>query len=138
MGKVGPLHLLSSLLFLSLITGCATSSRELPDDYSSIDTHKRLHLHEFDVMTAKLSCAEVDAELLALENSSKDHIQEIEGNRKKNQMIGYIGSMFFLPLYLATDNDLDKKEKIKNINKAKDELYKFKVFKKCPSLKVKR
>jgi len=121
-----------------MVAGCSTPARKLPNDYGSVDAYKRLHLHEFDVMTAKLSCSEADSELLALEKSSKANIQTIKGNRKKNQIIGYVGSMFFIPLYLATDSDPETKENIEKINKAKDKLYKFKSFKKCPSLTVKK
>jgi len=128
------LYLLIKLLLASLVaTGCATSARELPSDYGSVDAHKRLNLDDFDVTTAKLTCSEANNELRVLEDASNDYVQIIKGNRKHNQVTGYIGSAFFLPVYLATDNDLEAKEKISNINRAKDELYKLKTYKKCSS-----
>jgi 4-hydroxy-3-methylbut-2-enyl diphosphate reductase IspH len=138
MVKVEQLFLSTKRILLSVVTcifivGCATSARELPNDYGSIDSNKRLHLEDFDVSTATLTCAEVDKELEVLEDTSDQYIQIIKGNRKHNQVVGYIGSVFFLPVYLATDNDLEAKEKIRQINKAKDELYKLKAYKKCVS-----
>ncbi len=136
MEKAVQLHLLIKLITVSLfssavISGCATSARELPSDYGSVDARKRLQLNDFDATTATLSCAEANKELRALEAADSRHIQTIKGNRKHNQITGYIGTAFFLPVYLATDNDLKTKEKIRNINKAKDKLYKLKAFKKC-------
>ncbi len=73
-----------------------------------------------------LTCSELDEELAMLESDYALQVQDITGKRQQNQVAGYIGAVFFLPALLATDSSTEAKEKIENINRGKDELYKLK------------
>lgn len=138
MEKVEPLFFLTTKLLLlvtviGFIGGCATNARNLPADYSSIDAKKRLNVDDFDAAVVKLTCSQINDELKILESDYALQEQDIKGKRVQNQAGFYIGAVFFLPALLVTDNSTEAKEKIENINKAKDQLYKLLVFKKCPS-----
>jgi uncharacterized protein YdbL (DUF1318 family) len=100
-------------------------------DYSSIDAKDRLSLDDFDPADLKLTCSQINEELKILESDSALHVQDIEEKSTQNQAAYYIGTVFFLPVLLATDNSAEAKAKIKDINRAKDELYKLLAFKKC-------
>lgn len=115
-----------------LVAGCASSARDLPLDYSSVDAKKRLRLDDFDPAAVNLTCSEIDEELKILESDYASQVGDITDKRHNNQVAGYIGCVFFLPVLLITDNSTEVKKKIENINRAKDELYKLRAFKKCP------
>lgn len=115
-----------------LVAGCASSARDLPLDYSSVDAKKRLSLDDFDPAAVNLTCSEIDEELKILDSDYATQVCDITDKRHKNQVAGYIGSVFFLPVLLETDNSTEVKKKIEKINRAKDELYKLRAFKKCP------
>ena len=120
-----------------LVAGCAISARDLPLDYSSVDAKKRWHLDDFDPETVKLTCEEIDKELKILESDSATQVRHITDKSASNQAAYYIGFTFFLPALFITDNSTELKKKIENINRAKDELYKLRAFKKCPSHSIK-
>lgn len=117
-----------AILFFS---ACAGGARELPQDYSSVNTKKRLSLGDFEPASAQLTCREISKELEELEQALAPHNAQIQSKRNQNQVATYIGATFFLPALLATDNDAETKTKIENINKAKDEMYKLQAYKKC-------
>ena len=121
------------MLIASFAGGCAVNARDLPEDYGSMDAGKRLSVEDFDPATARLTCAEIAAELKLLESEHSLQARDITDKRQQNQVAGYIGGVFFLPVLLATDNSAEAKNKIENINRAKDKLYQAQVFKKCPS-----
>jgi len=125
--------LLLLIMVVGFIAGCATSARNLPLDYSSIDAKKRLNVEDFDTAAIELTCSQIDDELKILESDYALQAQDIEGKRVQNQVAGYLGAIFILPALLATDNSAEAKAKIENINRAKDQLYKLRTFKKCPS-----
>lgn len=125
--------LLLLVMVAGFIAGCATGARNLPPDYSSIDAKKRLSVNDFDAAAVELTCSQIDEELKILESDYALQVQDIKGKRDQNQVAGYIGAVFFLPALLATDNSAEAKVKIENINRAKDQLYKLRAFKKCPS-----
>ena len=117
----------------SLVAGCATESRALPPDYMSIDAKERLKVEDFDEAERRLTCSQVDDELTVLETENVLQVRDIQGKSARNQTAGYLGSVFFLPALLATDNSAEAKVKIDNINRAKDQLHKLRAFKECPS-----
>jgi len=121
------------VIIVGFIAGCATGARDLPQDYNSIDAKKRMSIDDFDAAAIKLTCSQISEELKILNSDYALHVQDIEGKRQQNQVAGYLGAIFILPALLATDNSTEAKEKIENINRAKDMLYKLQVFKKCPS-----
>jgi len=125
--------LLLLVMVVGFIAACATGARNLPPDYSSIDAKKRLDVNDFDAAAVELTCSQIDEELKILESDYALQVQDIKGKRDQNQVAGYIGAVFFLPALLATDNSAEAKVKIGNINRAKDQLYKLRAFKKCPS-----
>lgn len=121
------------MMVVGFIAACATGARNLPLDYSSIDAKKRLSVDDFDVAAVELTCLQIDEELRILESDYALQAQDIKGKRYKNQVAGYLGAVFILPALLAIDNSAEVKVKIENINRAKDQLYKLRAFKKCPS-----
>lgn len=131
--------LLLLTMVASFIAGCATQARDLPPDYSSIDAKKRLNVDDFDSASIELTCLQIDDELKILESDNAFQVQDIKGKRQQNQAavsvasLPYLGTIFALPALLATDNSAETKVKIENINRAKDQLYKLRAFKKCPS-----
>jgi len=125
--------LLLLMMVAGFIAGCATGARNLPPDYSSIDAKKRLNIEDFDTAAIELTCSQIDEELKILESDYAFQVQDIQGKRHQNQVAGYLGAIFILPALLATDNSAEAKVKIENINRAKDQLYKLRAFKKCPS-----
>lgn len=125
--------LLLLMMVVGFIAACATGARNLPLDYSSIDAKKRLSVDDFDAAAIELTCLQIDEELRILESDYALQAQDIKGKRHKNQVAGYLGAVFILPALLATDNSAEAKVKIENINRAKDQLYKLRAFKKCPS-----
>ena len=138
MEKVEPLFFWTKKLLLltmvaGFIAGCATSARNLPPDYSSIDSKERLNIDDFDTAAIELTCSQIAEELIILESDYAFQMQDIKGKRYQNQVAGYLGAIFILPALLATDNSAEAKVKIENINRAKDQLYKLRAFKKCPS-----
>ena len=138
MEKVAPLSFWIKILLLLVVTisinaGCATSARDLPQDYSSVDARKRLSLDDFDPKTVTMTCQETEDELEDLNNVIASQEQDISSKRHGNQVAGYIGAVFFLPALLATDNSVEAKKKIDDINRALDKLYMLQAYKKCPS-----
>ena len=137
MGKEEQLNLSNKLIVgiivhLSL-AACATNAPELPPDYSSVHSQQRVSIDEFDTVTANLTCEQIRSELEELNSEHATKTHEISEKRGSNQTIGYIGSVFFLPIVLASDSNVQAKEKITNIHRAKDKLYKLQSLKKCPS-----
>jgi hypothetical protein len=121
------------LMAASLIGGCATGARDLPQDYSSIDAKNRLRVEDFDTAALKLTCSQIDEELNILDSEYASKVHDIEEKHIQNQVgVGLFG-IFFLPVVLATDSNAEATEKIENINRAKDQLYKIRAFKECPS-----
>ena len=78
------------------------------------------------------SKAKIRQELEELNSERATETHEIAQKRGSNQTIGYIGSIFFLPIVLATDSSVQAKEKIASIHEAKDKLYKLQSIKNCP------
>ncbi len=136
-GKVERLNTLNksllTIVFSLAVYGCATKAPDLPPDYGSVQAKQRLSVDDFDPETASLTCEEIKQELEKLKSEHVIQSQEIDDKRASNQTIGYFGSLFFLPALLATDSSVKAKEKIANLHKAKDKLYKAQVFKQCPS-----
>ncbi len=120
------------IVFLLALYGCATSAPDLPPDYGSVHSKHRLSVDDFDPETANLTCEEIKQELVELNSEHVIQSQEIGDKRDSNQTIGFFGSLFFLPAYLATDSSAQANEKITNLHFAKDKLYKAQVFKQCP------
>lgn len=113
-----------------------------------MDAQRRLSLKDFDaasvsyrynkalsvferLSTVELTCAEIDEELKILEGDYALQAQDITNKRLQNQAAGYIAGALFPPALLAIDNSSEAKDKIESINRAKDELYKLRAFKKC-------
>ena len=145
-------QLLAAAVSAGLVTGCATTARDLPQDYSSVTAQRKLRVEDFaaapgfyrynktlsvyePVKAVELMCAEIDEELKSLESDSVVQNQDVVDKRLQNQVVGYIGAAFFPPILLVIDNSSDAKDRINSINRAKDELYKLRAFKKCSASK---
>ena len=137
MQRVEPLYSWTKEIFVllsivSLTADCATAARDLPQDYGSVDARARVRLNDFDAASLNLTCAEIDEELAILESDYALQARDITDKRVRNQAALYVGTVFFLPVLLLTDNSTEAKEKIRNVNRAKDELYRLLVFDDCP------
>jgi hypothetical protein len=133
MGRGEPL-LLWNKKFILLVTaiffvvGCATSARDLPEDHSSISAERRVNINDFDAASKELTCTEIDEALNNFNEKRTIHNDDIEGNRGMSQAVVFIGGVVFL----LVDPNGDAKTRIKEIDRAKDSLYKLRAFKKCP------
>ena len=112
---------------ICFVVGCATSARDLPEDYSSINAERRVNINDFDAASKELTCTEIDEALNNLNEKRTIQNNDIEGDRGISQAIVFIGGLAFL----LVDPNGDAKTKIKEIDQAKDSLYKLRAFKKC-------
>lgn len=96
-------------LALALVCGaCSTAAPPLPADTTALNRTATVTLKDFREEDAALSCAEIGQERVALRQRMQDANAAIEGNRKHNQTVGYLGSLFLLPAIAAKTNEEEK------------------------------
>lgn len=115
-----------------LLSGCATSAPTLPADTTSIDRQSTVALSDFPAKDQAMSCQDIAAERQMIENGKAAANSEIEGNRTRNQVAGYLGGLYVLPL-LATENNTAEKDKIAVLYQRQDTLIRLAAVKHCPS-----
>lgn len=55
-----------------------------------------------------MSCSDIDAAIETRRAEREKLTAEIHGNRKRNQVAGYLGALFILPLVAAEGNEQEK------------------------------
>ncbi len=113
-----------------LLAGCAASAPSLPPDTTSVNRTQSLTLGSFSKQDAALSCTQIAAERQRVDLALAQANGRIEDNRTQNQVAGYFGGLFVLPL-AATDNNDAEKDEITRIYGRRDTLVKLGSVKGC-------
>jgi hypothetical protein len=99
---------LRTLLTL-LLAGCATAAPPLPPDTTGVNSQHHLSLADFSTQDAAMSCVDIAAERSQITAQLHEANANIQANRTKNQVAGYIGVVAMPLALLATEgNDADK------------------------------
>lgn len=122
---LGPMVMLSVLLM-----GCAASAPPLPLDATSVNRVQSLALSSFTKEDAALSCDQIVAERQQIDVALAQNNEQIEGNRTRNQVAGYFGALFVIPL-VAIDNNGAEKDEITRFYARRDILVKLGTVKGC-------
>ena len=120
----------TAALTLLLLFGCARSAPDLPAsrvNKSDAEIINSLNINESDLSKA---CIELDTELAKVNEAIEDNELVIKGDRKKNQIVGYLGALFIFPAIAAENND-EAKENLETLQARKDQLYYLKSRKTC-------
>lgn len=113
-----------------LVTGCAAPAPSLPTDTTSVNRTQSITLDAFSADDAAFSCEKIEMERQVIDQQMKAANGEIEGNRKPNQVAGYLGGLFIVPL-VATESNQAEKDQITKLYTRKDTLIKLSAAKSC-------
>jgi hypothetical protein len=113
-----------------LLMGCAASAPPLPPDATSVNRVQSLALSSFTKEDAALSCDQIVAERQQIDLALVQNNEQIEGNRTRNQVAGYFGALFVIPL-VAIDNNGAEKDEITQFYARRDILVKLGTVKGC-------
>lgn len=120
----------AALAALSLLFGCARSAPDLPVSRigkSDAEVQKLLNINAADLA---MECPALDAALAKVNEAIDDNELVIKGDRTKNQIVGYLGALFILPV-IGTENNDEAKENLEKLQVRKDQLYYLKSRKAC-------
>lgn len=113
-----------------ILGGCAGSAPPLPTDTTSANAVAHATLADFSPSDAALSCAQIQSEGTAIEDRMRADNGKIEGNRTRNQIAGYFGALYLVPLVAMEPNDPEKKELVA-LYARRDVLIKLTTVKAC-------
>ncbi|MBV1877700.1 MAG: hypothetical protein KUG79_08665 [Pseudomonadales bacterium] len=113
-----------------LVGSCTQSALELPADYGSINS-KPLDASMFENADLQLVCSQIDEERNALKNQRVAIRNNIVTSRSGDQIVGYIASVAFPPLWLAVDNQSGQKSQVRSVEHRLDTLGQLTRFKSC-------
>lgn len=119
-----------SLLGTVLISGCASSAPPLPVDTTSTNRTEIIGLDSFSRADAALSCDQIAAERQDIDNRIRMDNSQIESNRTQNQVAGYLGALFIVPL-AATESNQPERDDITRLYGRRDTLIKLAAVKDC-------
>jgi len=125
-------------LFLAagLVSACARSSPELPPDLSDVtDADKAALVSQISPKIQNMDCSQIFKKMRDMAEQDKKLERAIHANRKNNQVAGYFGGLFILPLIAVETNDAEK-NKLDLNQKRRDELILAYQHKKCGGQKV--
>src|SRR5258708_4939852 len=122
---------LGALAALAL-AGCAAWARARPPDTTSINRSRAVSLDEFNAADRALGCDDIAAERWQIAQSMQEANGRIEGNRTRNEVAGYFGTLFLLP-YMATENNDAEKDQITHLYARQDTLIKLTGAHGCPT-----
>ena len=135
MVRVEQLNLLSKIAFtlfvVLFLNSCAKNAPSLPKDYGSVESSEKLTEEDFDKEFLKLTCKDISLQLMKLDSINKKNINKINSTRVEDQATGYVASVLFPPLWFAIDKHSDTKDKIDEVYRQKDKLFKLQSYKKC-------
>ncbi|MCG8490057.1 MAG: hypothetical protein MI743_00445 [Sneathiellales bacterium] len=123
-------RLFLSALMLGALCACARSAPDLPPDLQAKSAGEAAEILKITDKDLALDCTQIQEEMQNLKKEHDIHETTIRTLRGQNQAATYLG-LFFLPAYLATDNNSVEKEKLDAIQKRFDQLYYLKKVKKC-------
>ncbi len=115
-----------------LLAACARSAPDLPPDYGSVNASAKLSADQFERADLDKSCVTIVSEQAALTDEAGKLTGVIKGNRKRNQVAGYLGGLFLFPLVAAKENPGEKR-RLDAIQERWDTLIALQRFRDCPS-----
>jgi hypothetical protein len=121
----------SSCCAALILSGCVASAPALPPDTTSANAATHAKLEDFSSADAALTCADINAEGASIESRMQADTGKVEGNRTRNQIAGYFGALYLVPLLAMEPNDPEKKD-IAKLYARRDILIKLSVVKSCP------
>ena len=88
-----------------LSVGCARPAPPIPETAKALNQTLEQAVANLPASTRSLSCRDIGLKMDARKEHDSRLNQQIQSNRKKNQVAGYIGGVLFPPALLAIDND---------------------------------
>jgi hypothetical protein len=119
-------------VLLLAVGGCTTSAPQLPMDTTATNRQGSLSQSDFSSSDLYKSCSDIKAEQIANASRIASDNQAILGNRKQNEVAGYMGGILLVP-YAATESNSAEKDDIAMLQKRQDTLIKLSAFKQCPN-----
>jgi hypothetical protein len=114
-----------------LLGACSSSAPALPPDTTSVNSLQRLTLADFTPADAALTCEQIAAERAQIAAGLDAANADIQANRTRNQVAGYIGAAFIPLAYLATEGNYAEKDKVKALYGRNDTLVRLGGVKRC-------
>ena len=124
------INLLRVVLPIVVLSGCTEAALQLPEDYGSINS-KPLDSSSFQESDLQLTCGQIEEEKTALKNQRAAIRNNIVAGRDGDQIVGYVASVAFPPLWFAVDNQSDRKAQIRLVENRLDTLYRLTRFRSC-------
>jgi hypothetical protein len=100
--------LIATVGLLVALGGCARSAPSLPPDVGSVTPATALSDSDFSPADLTLACPAIGAEQQAIVDHARTLTGSIEANRTHNQVVGYFGGLFLVPLVAARTNSGEK------------------------------
>lgn len=122
----------AALLLLVGLGGCSMGAPPLPPDTTGSTSTHPVSAADFTAQDLALSCGQVDEQRTALHQGIDKANANIAGNRQTNQVAGYFGALFVVPL-VATEGNYSDKDIIKAAYARLDTLNQLAVYRSCPS-----
>ncbi len=114
-----------------LLVGCARPAPPLPETVKALNQTLEQAVANLPASTRSLSCRDIGLKMDALKEHDSRLNQQIQSNRGKNQVAGYIGGVLFPPALLAVDNDSLRKALLDQNQLRRDELIVAQSAKNC-------
>lgn len=122
----------SAILVSGLLLGCARGAPPLPEvrdqPVAPAATSNNATTSAGEV---SIKCDQLDFQLTVLEREEETLNLQIKGDRGRNQMAGYFGGLFLLPLLAAKDHP-EEKQRLNSIQTERDGIYEEKKRYRCP------
>tara|TARA_B100000676_G_scaffold293340_1_gene329957 strand:+ start:104 stop:514 length:411 start_codon:yes stop_codon:yes gene_type:complete len=114
-----------------LLVGCARPAPPIPETAKALNQTLEQAVANLPASTRRLSCRDIGLKMDALKEHDSRLNQQIQSNRRKNQVAGYIGGVLFPPALLAVDNDSLRKALLDQNQVRRDELIVAQSAKNC-------
>ena len=114
-----------------LLGGCTSPAPPLPPDTTGSTSVHPVSPADFAPADLALTCPQIADERASLKSKIDTANGNIAANRQNNEVAGYIGSLIFLPAYLATEGNYADKDAVKAAYARQDVLNKLDVLKRC-------
>lgn len=125
-----PQRLIAVSSVLALLS-CTTAAPPLPEDTTSGNRQSILTESRFTPDDLGKSCEAIGAEQKANMAKIDGDNKAIQGNRRQNEVAGYLGALLVVPL-VATESNAAEKDDIAALQARQDTLLQLQSFKKCP------
>ena len=117
-----------ALIATATLTGCSRSAPSLP---ASDGTTGVVPKHQILETERLEKCKMMDSRLLKIDREVASVESQIKAKRGQNQVAGYFGALFLVPL-LAVDDQSEEKVHLDHLQFERDEIYQKKRQLTCP------